>query len=297
MYSAKEELDQLKKTYQQEKISQGIKSNLINRYLIEEQRFTKKLKRKRRIKRGIFSFALITLIVSSVLFNHQVRSFAKDLPIIGPVVKLIVGETLSDEKINIRVPQISMDDEQENETIHGLNKKYFHEGQEAFEKAKIQYQNFQTEHMQITGDYQKVLDDSRFLVIERNLTQTAADSYTEKKFDTIDKKNGVVLSLPLLFKDNSYYSVLTNEVKAQMKKKVKENANNYYWTEADFKDGGVKEVPLITKNSQFYINEKHELVLVYEQFAIAPGYMGTPEFVIPKSVTKNILASKDYLNN
>ena len=91
--------------------------------------------------------------------------------------------------------------------------------------------------------------------------------------------------------------MLTNEVKAQMKKKVKENANNYYWTEADFKDGGVKEVPLITKNSQFYINENHELVLVYEQFAIAPGYMGTPEFVIPKSVTKNILASKDYLNN
>lgn len=53
------------------------------------------------------------------------------------------------------------------------------------------------------------------------MTQTAADSYTEKRYDTIDKKSGVVLSLPLLFKDDQYLSVLTNEVKEQMQKIAK----------------------------------------------------------------------------
>ena len=48
---------------------------------------------------------------------------------------------------------------------------------------------------------------------------------------------------------------------------------------------------------QFALNKEHQLVLTFSQYEIAPGYMGTPEFVIPKSVTKTILASEDYLDH
>ncbi|MBF8808400.1 MAG: DUF3298 domain-containing protein [Enterococcus lacertideformus] len=297
MYSAKKELEQLKQVYQKQEIPEEIKKETMDRYFLEEQRLAKRMKRKKQVKGGIFSFALTLIVISSVFFSDRVRSFAEDLPIINSVVKLVAGETLFDGEINIRVPQISTNEKQINQTINGLNKKYFREGQVAFEKAKVQYRNFKSDHLQVTGDYQKVLDDARFLVIERKFTQTAADSYTEKKYDTIDKKNGVVLSLPLLFKDDRYVSVLSTEIKAQIQKQVKENPNNYYWTEDDFKNGIVKETSLVKAKSQFYINKNHELVIVYDQFVIAPGYMGNPIFVIPKEVTKKILASPDYLNN
>lgn len=296
MYSAQKELEQLKQVYQQQEIPRGIKNEMIKRYSLEEQRFNQRVKRKKQVKGLILSFAIIAMMFSSIFFNNQIRSFAEDLPLIGPVVKLILGKTLSDEAIEIRVPQISTKDKENSQTIAGLNKKYFREGQENFEKAKVQYQDFKTNHFQVTGDYQKLLDDPRFLVIERKMTQTAADSYTEKRYDTIDKKSGVVLSLPLLFKDDQYLSVLTNEVKEQMQKNSKENPDQYYWTDDDFKDGLIKKTPLVTKDISFYINKNHELVLVYDQFSIAPSYMGTPTFVIPKEVTRSLLASPDYLN-
>ncbi|MGM0157875.1 hypothetical protein IGI47_002193 [Enterococcus sp. AZ191] len=176
-----------------------------------------------------------------------------------------------------------------------MNKKYFREGKVEFEKAKMEYQYIEKGHFQVTGDYRKVLDDTRFLVVERNLIKTAADSYTEKRYDTIDKQNSVVLSLSLLFKNDQYISTLTKEVKRQMSEQVNETPEKYYWTNKDFQEG-VEEIPLVTKDTPFYINKNHELVLVYDQFAIAPGYMGNPEFVISKAITSKLLATSDYLD-
>ena len=43
----------------------------------------------------------------------------------------------------------------------------------------------------------------------------------------------------------------------------------------------------------FYFNEDGCLTMVFDKYDIAPGYMGVCEFVIPKDVTKGILAD-DY---
>ena len=112
MYSAQKELEQLKQVYQQQEIPHGIKNEMIKRYSLEEQRFNQRVKRKKQVKGLILSFVIIAMMFSSIFFNNQIRSFAEDLPLIGPVVKLILGKTLSDETIEIRVPQISIKDKE-----------------------------------------------------------------------------------------------------------------------------------------------------------------------------------------
>ena len=42
----------------------------------------------------------------------------------------------------------------------------------------------------------------------------------------------------------------------------------------------------ISETQNFYFNEAGELVIAFDEYEIAPGYMGCPEFVIPKSVIK-----------
>ena len=37
----------------------------------------------------------------------------------------------------------------------------------------------------------------------------------------------------------------------------------------------------ITKQQPFYINKDKQVVVVFNEFDIAPGYMGMPEFIIP----------------
>ena len=45
----------------------------------------------------------------------------------------------------------------------------------------------------------------------------------------------------------------------------------------------------ITEQTNFYFNESGELVIAFDEYEVAPGYMGAPEFVIPQEVTAAIL--------
>ena len=41
-------------------------------------------------------------------------------------------------------------------------------------------------------------------------------------------------------------------------------------------------------DQSFYVNADGELVIAFDEGDVAPMYMGSQEFVIPKSVTDNI---------
>ncbi len=50
MYSQKEKLKKLKKTYKEQEIPKGLQEEIRQRFLIEEQSFIKARRRKRRLK-------------------------------------------------------------------------------------------------------------------------------------------------------------------------------------------------------------------------------------------------------
>lgn len=50
MYSQKENLKKLKKTYKEQAIPKGLKEEIRQRFIIEEQSFIKAKRRKRRLK-------------------------------------------------------------------------------------------------------------------------------------------------------------------------------------------------------------------------------------------------------
>ena len=49
----------------------------------------------------------------------------------------------------------------------------------------------------------------------------------------------------------------------------------------------------IKKDQNFYINASGQLVISFQKYEVAPGYMGVPEFVIPTSLLSDLLVSKD----
>lgn len=50
-------------------------------------------------------------------------------------------------------------------------------------------------------------------------------------------------------------------------------------------DGDVEGFKGIIGDESYYFNEKGEIVIVFDEYEVAPGYMGVVEFTIPKSVT------------
>ncbi|MDY4306879.1 hypothetical protein SNF32_04205 [Enterococcus mundtii] len=62
-------------------------------------------------------------------------------------------------------------------------------------------------------------------MIDRSIEQTIASTQTNNQFDTLDKQNEVLVSLPLLFKNNDYLIALSKEIEEQMKNRMEKIQN------------------------------------------------------------------------
>ena len=51
----------------------------------------------------------------------------------------------------------------------------------------------------------------------------------------------------------------------------------------------------IAPDQNFYINDENQLVIVFDEYEVAPGSMGTPEFVIPADCLDGLLAQPSIL--
>ena len=97
-----------------------------------------------------------------------------------------------------------------------------------------------------------------------------------------------------LFKDDSYIKIISEEVLRQMREQMQELNGNFYWIDpADAPFGEVFSE--IDPNQSFYINSDRKLVIAFGEYEVAPGYVGTPEFVIDQALLKEILVSDRYL--
>ncbi len=48
-------------------------------------------------------------------------------------------------------------------------------------------------------------------------------------------------------------------------------------------------------NQNFYINKEGKFVISFDEYEVAPGYMGVQEFIIPTEIISNILVSDEYI--
>ncbi|MGH2155946.1 RsiV family protein, partial [Enterococcus faecalis] len=78
-------------------------------------------------------------------------------------------------------------------------------------------------------------------------------------------------------------------IKQQIRDQMKNHSNKIYWSEKEDAASDVQPFKKIKNDQPFYINEKHQLVVVFRQGHIAPYYIGTPEFVIPNELIDNEL--------
>ena len=51
----------------------------------------------------------------------------------------------------------------------------------------------------------------------------------------------------------------------------------------------------IAPEQKFYINENYKLVIVFDKYEVAPGYMGVVEFEIPTNIISSLLVSDEYI--
>ncbi|PET64505.1 anti-sigma factor [Bacillus sp. AFS001701] len=264
---------------------------------------------KKAIKRSIqkrFPLKSITGFFTAALFVLSINTsstFAKTLsnvPILGNVVNVLTfTEYTVDEptyKADLKVPAVNNLKNKDFE--QSLNKKYLEENKKLYDQFMKETESVKKDsgaHLGIDSGYEVKTDNEDILSIERYVVNTAASSSTTMKFDTIDKKKEILLSLPILFKDKSYVKIISENIKEQMKEQMKKDESKVYWIPEANLDYSIDPFVTIKDNQNFYINKDHKLVISFDKYEVAPGYMGVVEFTIPTDVLSKVLVGHHYI--
>ncbi len=133
-----------------------------------------------------------------------------------------------------------------------------------------------------------VTDNAHYYTVKLSVLETEASGYEHNQFYTIDKQTGNVVTLEDLFAEGSdYISAISENIKTQMKEQMAADEGVIYFL--DDEDMPEFNFQGITEQTNFYFNEKEELVIAFDEYEVAPGSMGAPEFVIPQEVTAALL--------
>lgn len=131
--------------------------------------------------------------------------------------------------------------------------------------------------------YTVIRDDDKYFTAEFNVTVNAGGSMSYGRWIVFDKSAGKVLELADMFKDGSdYIGVISAEIRKQMIYK-----NEYEGS--DFFVSGDDAFTEISEDANFYIDTYDRLVIVFDEYEVAPGSMGTPRFFINSGVIENIV--------
>ena len=247
--------------------------------------------------------ASIVMLAAMVNISPAFAKAVSEVPIVGGVVKVLTFReyTVNEDtfKAEIEVPAISGLENKDLE--NSLNEKYLEEDKQLYEQFNADKEQIKESnggpggHLGVESGYVVKTDNDRILSMGRYVVNTVGSSSTVFKYETIDKKNQTVITLPGLFKDDSYIDIISENIKKQMIEQNKEDNNKFYWVAGIEQKGNITLFEKISKEQSFYINSEGKLVISFDKYEVAPGYMGIVEFVIPTDILSDILVSNEYI--
>ena len=253
---------------------------------------------QRNIARKWYAVAAAAAIIIAVPNLSPKAAYAMEkIPVLGNLFRIVTFRdyTYEDEKhsADVRVPEIQVETEQitdlqvkENviKSSAQINEKIKELAEEkiaAFEKEK-DGEGFHD--LQITSEVMRTTDG--YFTLKLVCFEAMASGYEEHHYFTIDLETGKELKLKDMFWENTdYIHAISENIKEQMKAQMAEDENKIYWVDSDMPEMDFQE---ITEDTEFYINEAGKLVISFNEYEVAPGYMGCVEFVITSEAVDNM---------
>ncbi len=300
--SAEEIIQLLKEEYEKPQMSQEQLGELRAK-MKEADRMNNKERRNAKFIRLVAAAAVLVGIFM-ILPNTSaaVANAMEQIPVIGQLVKVVTfrdyeyetDRNMADIKVPEIKPDIQIEDGQINnsdalENLEHTTEEINAEIQEITDKliaefeANLEYEEgFQD--IIVKSEVLSTTDD--YFTLKLICYQGAGSGYEWNYYYTIDLNTGERLKLKDLFKEGAdYITPISENIKEQMQEQMDNDENVFYWLHDDIEDLNFKS---ITDETSFYLNEKDNVVIGFNEGDVAPMYMGTVEFEIPAEVLSDI---------
>lgn len=293
-------IDQLKKEYMSIPIPAELEFRI--RKSLKEGR--KAMNKRIYIRRIMTTAALLVVIATAftvvINTNEALAETLSDVPVLGSIVRVLTFKEYKykEKTYDVDIETPALDGLENKELQNSLNEKYYKENKELYEQFMGEIKSLEESgggHMGVDSGYVVKTDTDKILSVGRYVVNTVGSSSTTFKYDTIDKKNEILITLPSLFKDESYVDIISSNIKKQMLEQHSKDENQYYWVEG-IESEMTELFEKISKDQTFYISSNGKLIISFDKYEVAPGYMGVVEFEIPTEILKDILVSDEYIN-
>ena len=247
-----------------------------------------RLRKHRQVLRRSLATALASCACFVLLVNGS-PSFAQavyEVPVLGSLARIftVTEYTINDKErvIDVRLP--ALENTGHTDLEQQINQEISTRIQAVIDAAEARARETKEAYVATGGDpddympviidvdYEVKCQNEQYLSFVVTETETRASAYTEFYTYNIDLETGKELSLRDLLGPN-----WMETVNAQVAEQIAERAqdpDNIYWTEEQGGFQGIEE------DQPFYLNADGLPVVVFEKYEIAPGSMGSQEFVI-----------------
>lgn len=297
--------DRLSETVKQAIASQSRQERL------ERYRREKKKVAKVRFFRCTAAAAAALMACMTVGVNSS-EVFAREmgeLPVIGALARVLTVRswhgTDGDYEIDLEVPRIEAEAAQEaqtqpvrdftekiNEEIEKIVDAYMEEARAEFQEYKKAFfetggtqEEWNDRKMDITVDYTVKYQKDNLLSLELVTAKGWVAASQERHYYNLDLDREQALTLEDILGED-YVRICNESIDAQIREQVRtDEMKSYFGYGPDGEQDdemGIEGFTTVSKDTKFYLNEEGNPVIVFDEYEIAPGYMGMPEFEIER---------------
>lgn len=227
---------------------------------------------------GISAAAVVVTFGVAVNASPAIANAMDNIPVIGNIAKVFTVNTYTHQnggmQADVQVPNLDG-----NVDANADIDAYAQQLITQYEQQIASTQGGER-HYALESDYEVVSDGPRYVSIQINTAVTEASGTEYVKIFTIDKSTGKQIAWKDLITDETVRKAISANILTQMQEQMEADESKVYFTTPDM-DG----FQALTGEESFYLNEAGELVIVFNEYDVAPGYMGIVRFVIPNSVS------------
>ncbi len=142
-------------------------------------------------------------------------------------------------------------------------------------------------HSSIYADHEVVTNTDTWFTLRIDVTEIAASGFQYQYYYHIDKTTGEIASLKNLFKEGAdYITPISENIKKQMREEMRADESKMYWVDSE--DEIIEDFETIKEDQNFYLNEEGQIVICFDEYEVAPGYMGLVEFAVDEDAVADI---------
>lgn len=168
------------------------------------------------------------------------------------------------------------------ETYEADAKQRFEEYKEAFFATGSTEEEWGGRTCDVDVEYTVTYQEDSKLSLILTTTESWAAVYAQRYYYNLDLQTGEKLTLEELLGDN-WVELCNERIVAEIERRITEEDDMVYWgygAGVDDEVEGIEGFESVSEQTNFYINESGNVVVCFDKYEIAPGYMGMQEFEI-----------------